>query len=232
MPTPGGEWGAGPRGPIAPGAAAAVGAVAAAAVAVPGGLAWLWGGPATGAAVACLCAVLVGGWIAIQPRRALRARAPVALDSEAAPRLVNVVAGLSGDLRLPAPRLWIVAGEGANAVVGSLGGPAVGFTRPLLESYTRTELEAVVAHCLVRLGEAGLRREALVAALGPLGRSLCPLVDARQDAAVAALTRYPPALASAIRKATPARSQAPFLFVAPPPWHDDPERRAGAAADL
>jgi hypothetical protein len=232
MTPPGGEWGAGPRASHSPGAGVTVAAIAAAAVLVPGGLAWLWGGLAAGALVACLCAVLVAGWIALQPRRALGARAPVALDSEVAPRLSNVVAGLSGDLGVPAPRLWMVAGEGANAVVGRRGGPAVGFTRPLLESYTRTELEAVAAHCLVRLGRVGLRREAVAAALGPLGGRLGPLVDAREDATVAAITRYPPALASAIRKAAPSSIGAPFLFVAPPPWHDDPEQRARAVADL
>ena len=229
---PAGEWVAGPRTPLSFGAVATFAVFGAAAVLVPGGLVWLWGGLALGALVACLCAAAAAGWIALQPRRALGARAPVALDSEAAPRLVNVVAGLSRDLGVPTPRLWRVAGDGPNAVVGRRGGPAVGLTRSLLDSYTRTELEAVAAHCLVRLGREGLRREAVGAALGPLGRKLGPFVDAREDARVAAITRYPPALASAIRKAAPSSTGAPFLFVAPPPWHDDPEQRARAVADL
>jgi hypothetical protein len=201
-------------------------------VLVPGALAWWLGGPAAGASAALLCAVALGAWVAVQPRRAIRARSPVALGSEEAPRLLNVAAGLSADLGIPPPKVWIVEGDGANAVVGRLGHSSVGVTRALLDLYTRTELEAVVAHCLLRLRRPALRREALVAALGPLGRLLCPVVDAQLDAAVAAVTRYPPALAGAIRKATPARGGAPFLFVAPRPWHDDPEHRAVQVADL
>jgi hypothetical protein len=201
-------------------------------VVVPGALAWWLGGPAAGASAALLCAVAVGAWIAVQPRRAIRARSPVALGSEEAPRVVNVVAGLAADLGIPPPKVWIVEGDGPNAVVGRLGQASVGVTRALLDLYTRTELEAVIAHCLLRLRRPGLRREALAAALGPLGRVLCPVVDAQHDAAVAAVTRYPPALAAAIRKATPARGGAPFLFVAPRPWHDDPEQRAAHVADL
>jgi hypothetical protein len=105
-------------------------------------------------------------------------------------------------------------------------------TRSLLDSYTRTELEAVVAHCLLRLARSSLRREGLAAALGPLARSLCPVVGTPEDVRAVALTRYPPALAAAIRKATPARQGGLFYFVARPPWHEDPEARAAVLDDL
>jgi hypothetical protein len=210
----------------------ALGGAVALGVVVAGAFAWWARASAAGAMVALIFIIAVGAWIAVQPRRALRARSPVALRPEDAPRLVNLVAGLSADLGLAAPSLWIVEGDGANAVLGRLRGPAVGVTRTLLESYTRTELEAAVAHCLLRLRRPALKREALAAATGPLGRLLCPVVDARDDAEVAAVTRYPPALATAIRKATPARPGAPFLFVAPLPWHDDPEERAAYVEDL
>jgi hypothetical protein len=227
-----GEWGAGRRPHLSARALGALGAAAALAVLVPGALAWSVGGPVVAAAIVLLSVGVLGAWIAVQPRRALGARSPVALRAQDAPRLVNVVAGLSADLGVPVPSLWVVEGQGANAVVGRLGGPAVGVTRSLLESYTRTELEAVVAHCLLRLRRNALRLEAFAAAVGPLGRWLCPVVDARGDGEVAAVTRYPPALASAIRKASPAEEGAPFLFVAPRPWHDDQEKRAAFVADL
>lgn len=227
-----GEWGAVARRPLSARAVGALGGAVALCALVPGALGWGVGGPAVGAVIALLCLGALGAWVAVQPRRALGDRSPVPLRAEDAPRLVNVVQGVSADLGLCVPTLWVIEGEGANAVVGRFRGPAVGVTRALLDDYTRTELEAVVAHCLLRLRPPALRREALAAAAGPLGRWLCPLVDARGDAAVAAVTRYPPALASAIRKATPATAGAPFLFVAPRPWHHDQEQRAEFVADL
>jgi hypothetical protein len=207
-------------------------ALLAAGGALAAALGWWIAGPLAGLAAAGLYAGALAAWIAAQPRQALRAAAAEPLEAGAAPRLRNLAAGLAADLGVSVPSLWLVSGPGANALVSRAGGPALGVTRQLLETYTRTELEAVVAHCLVRLGASSLRREALAAALGPLGRPLCPVLGAPSDAAAAAVTRYPPALATAILKASPARRNAPFYFVAAPPWHEDPEARAALVADL
>jgi hypothetical protein len=223
-------WGIEPRGAAPSRGVVAICLGLAAVLAGVGAVAWAAGGPGAGAAAVVALGAGLWVWVALQPRRLTAGARP--LDAPAAPRLANIVAGLSTDLGIPTPSLFLLREEGANAYVCRSGGPRLGVTPEVLEGYTRTELEALVAHCLLRLGRSNLRRESLVAALGPLGRPLCPLVGPPEDVAAASVTRYPPALASAIRKASPAPPRAPFSFVAAAPFHEAPEARAALLADL
>jgi hypothetical protein len=177
--------------------------------------------------VACLVVIALQAAWALGQRRLLLAGTVPALADEH-PRLANLASGLAGDLGMSAPRLRVSPKAGANAFV--VPGVLV-VTTDLLSSYTRTELEAVVAHCLVRLRAGGLGWAVGAAATGL--RTAAPRVDAGVDARAAAVTRYPPALASAIRKASPARGRAaPLWFVADAASHSPAEERAGALLDL
>jgi hypothetical protein len=184
-------------------------------------------------ALVCLYAAALVLWLGGAGRRALSAFGARPLEAADAPRLVNLVAGISARLGAEPPSLWLLDKDGPNALVGRAGGPALGVTSALLERCTRTELEAVVTHCLLRLERSPrLAREALASCLGTAARPLLPVVGGPEDVAVAALTRYPPALASAIRKAAPERRFAPYWFVAPEPFDEPPEGRADAVASL
>jgi hypothetical protein len=130
---------------------------------------------------------------------------------------------------MDAPRLYVSDAAGANAFVVP---GAIVVTDQLVAGYARTELEAVVAHCLVRLRDGGLGWGMASAAAGGVA-GVVPRVDPRLDARAAAVTRYPPALASAIRKAAPARGRtAQLWFVANGPSHAPAEERASELLDL
>lgn len=177
---------------------------------------------------------LWGAWV-------LRSVGAQALEGGREPRLSNLAAGLARDLGIEPPRLWVIPSGGPNALVVRVSGSAVATTRSLLEAYTRTELEAVVAHCLVRLRDRRrMRTTGLTVALGlparaarsPAERSLEPegLAD---DLATVSVTGYPPALASAISKAEPVSGRfAPLWFVGVGPSQLAPERRVAELADL
>jgi hypothetical protein len=148
-------------------------------------------------------------------------------------RLLNIVKGLSGELGIDAPSPFVVRGPGVNALVFLHGGhTAIGFTEEALRTYARTELEGVVAHCLVRLDPAsGLDRTALTlgGTFGRCGRG----VDQRDDARAAAVTHYPPALAKAIERSTPATGRYSYLwFLGEPPAHAPAEERIRALSEL
>jgi hypothetical protein len=148
-------------------------------------------------------------------------------------RLLNLVKGLSGELGIETPAPFVVRGRGANALVFLQGGrTAIGFTEDALRTYARTELEGVVAHCLARLDPiSGLDRTALT--LGGTFGSCSRGVDQRDDARAAAVTRYPPALAKAIERSTPAAGRHSYLwFVGEPPLHAPAEDRMRALAEL
>ncbi|HEX2049909.1 MAG TPA: hypothetical protein VHJ34_04655, partial [Actinomycetota bacterium] len=178
-------------------------------------------------------ALAAAAWVALQGRVALRAAGAVPLPAGAAPRLENVAAGLAADLGAPAPRLYRAPGAGANALSCWAGGPALVVTDGLLERYTRTEIEAVVAHCLVRLERRRQRRAALATALGRAGRAVAPVTGGEDDGRAAALTRYPPALAVAIAKAEPRGGRfAPLWLVGDGARGPSPAARADALEDL
>jgi len=185
---------------------------------------------------------MLGAWV-------IRSVGAQALEDGREPRLANLAAGLARDLDAEPPHLYLVASGGPNALVVRSSGSAVAITQSLLEVYTRTELEAVIAHCLVRLRDRRrMRRMGLAVALGrparsPLGRparsfrspapgSLEP-VGLEDDLAAVSVTGYPPALASAISKAEPASGRfAPLWFVGMDPSRPAPERRVAELSDL
>ena len=185
------------------------------------------------AAIAMLVALAaLAGWIGVQGRLALRAADARPLRPGESPRLVSLVRGVSSDLGVSMPGLWVVDTEVANAFVCNALGPSVAIARPLLETFSRTELEAVVAHCLVRIMRRRPRTLQARIALGLVERSSRDHT-AEDDAQTALVTRYPPGLAAAIRKCDPARGRfAPLYFVADVPSVAAPEQRARELLDL
>ena len=154
-------------------------------------------------------------------------------DDEGA-RLRNIAAGLAADLGVPAPELMLMPEGGANAWVRA-GGPGgvLAVTSALLETYTRTELEAVVAHCLTRIHHGDFVYSNLAARWSDLGAGLAPRIGVAHDARAVALTRYPPGLASALGKADGRiRHYAPLWFVADAPSHQPVTERVVAVSDL
>jgi hypothetical protein len=151
-------------------------------------------------------------------RGALREAGAVAVRAGDEPRFKNLADGLAERLALGPVDLFIYDVGGPNAITGRLERPFVCAARSLVSSYTRTELEAVVAHCLVRHKEPP--------------RKWIP-VGYADDVRAAAVTRFPPALASAISKAEPYRGRfAAFYLVAEGPTHRPVEERSGALLDL
>jgi Zn-dependent protease with chaperone function len=179
---------------------------------VSAAIGWGVAGPGWGAVAAAAMAVALWAWVRVQGRLVLRSLRAVKLGPEQAPRLFNIAKGLAGRAQGAVPAMWMIPYGGPNALVCWAGGPCIAVTQSLLEGYTRTELEAVVAHCLVQLRKSAALAEAL--ALGRVGITVTPSDVLWSDAATAALTRYPPALASAITKAQPRADRfAPVWFV-------------------
>ena len=147
-------------------------------------------------------------------------------------RFENLVRGLASQHGLPMPELLVIEEGGPNAVVLTRP-PRLAVTRSLLETFTRTELEAVAAHGLLRLRSSSSGIVQLAAALGRSGSRFAPRVGYEDDVLAAALTRYPPALASAIAKSKPVEgSGGPFWFVAHDASHRHPTERIAALRDL
>lgn len=156
------------------------------------------------------------------------------LADDEAPRLRNIVTGLAADLGVSAPEVYVIAGGGPNAFIRRGGRAGVfAITASLLDSYTRTEQEAVVAHCLLRMQRPDFLYSNLAARWSDLGAGLAPRVGSADDVRAAAVTRYPPALASALDKADPnIKRYTPLWFAAVSPSHEDTVARATAVADL
>lgn len=164
----------------------------------------------------------------------LRRLGAAPLEGGDAPRLENLAAGIAADLGVEPPRLYVLEGGGPNALVAT--GARTGILavrKTLLESFTRTELEAVVTHCLLRLHSSEFVYSNLAARWSDLGAGLAPRVGTADDVRAVAVTRYPPALAAAITKCDAAVTRyAPLWFVADAPSHDPSEERAALVADL
>lgn len=152
-------------------------------------------------------------------RAALREAGAEAVPDGEEARLANLTTGLAGRLGIATVDMFIHdRGGGPNAITGRVDRPFVSIASSLLTTYTRTELEAVIAHCLVR--HRAPAREWI-----PVGYA--------DDIRAAALTRFPPALVSAIRKAESYRGRfAAFYLVAEGPTHRAVEERAAALLDL
>jgi heat shock protein HtpX len=152
-------------------------------------------------------AVLVVGFApGLGERAALRDVGAEPADPERWPRYHNLVNGLCQTAGLPAPRLYVAESEAANAF--SVGRDpqraALVVTRGLLASLNRVELEGVLAHELNHVWSWGARLATLGVALGRVPGLLRLLAPPRRefdaDEGGARLTRYPPGLASALRK--------------------------------
>lgn len=151
-------------------------------------------------------------------RRALKEAGALPVAGSDVPRLHNIASGLGERLGIGSADLYVIENGGPNALTGRTDHPVVAVTRSLLEGYARTELEAVVAHCLVRHREAGRRGV---------------FIGYSDDVRASALTRYPPALAAAIEKAHAYKGRyATFYLVADGPSHRSPKERIEALGDL
>jgi hypothetical protein len=171
-----------------------------------------------GLVIAALLVAAGVWWSTSAPARALKSIGARPVGAGEQPRLMNMVAGLSTDLSIPVPAVCVLEGGGPNAFV--IGGrkPRLGVTTSLLDTYTRTELEAVIAHCLGRIVSAGR------GTVGP--------IHLGDDIRAAALTRYPPALASAFRKAIPQSDRGGARWFVPAEGAADAEDRALEVLDL
>ena len=145
---------------------------------------------------------------------------------------MNLVEGLASDVGMVPPKAWIVESSETNAFSVWNRGGNVAVTRGLLDSSTRTETEAVVAHCLARLrDEKGA--PTYRAALAGLGLGSSETNASYLDARAVAVTRYPPALAAAVEKASPrSGAGASLWFVGEGKAGDSQAARAAALRDL
>ena len=172
-------------------------------------------------------------WVNNQGLLALRHAGAVRCDREQEPRLWNIATGLATDMKTKVPHLFVIEEGGPNSLVCIARGPALAVTKNLLDGYTRTELEAVVAHGLARLASGTVERTMLSVALGPLGTKGLPRVGGNDDVRACAITRYPPALANAVEKAEPRSGRfAAFWFVGVDGGHRDQAERVVAIRDL
>jgi hypothetical protein len=163
----------------------------------------------------------------------LRREKAVRVKPGTSPRLENIVQGLAHNTKLPAPEVWLIHDEAPNALVCFTRRPAIAVTSGLVDGYTRTDLEAVVAHCFVRLAATATPLARTMLALSTISPAFGVPVGDVDDVRAAAVTRYPPALASAVTKASPRSGRgASFWFVADDAMHVPPVQRAAALLDL
>lgn len=194
-------------------------------------------GPIVGPGIMMLINAFLGVafliWAINQGLLALRSTKATLARAEDEPRLWNVVHGVVSDLNAAVPTIYVVEEGGPNALACHARGPVMAVTRSLLDSYTHTELEAVVAHCVVRLLSPDIERAAFGIALGPLGTRAIPRVGTADDVRAAATTRFPPALISAIEKADPRSGRfAAFWFVAEGSSHRAVDKRITTLGEL
>jgi Zn-dependent protease with chaperone function len=131
------------------------------------------------------------------------------------PRATNLLEGLVGRAGIARPELRVYRGP-PNALVVPGRRPVFAISSTALDELSRTELEAVLAHCVVRVG---IRRTA------PVGYE--------DDVRAAALTRYPPGLAKALEKlVAEAGSGAHWFTAADTPSHRPVGDRIAALEEL
>ncbi len=131
-------------------------------------------------------------------------------------RAANLAQGVAKALGMPAPEIWTYAGP-PNALGVRVGRPVVALSTDLLRTFSRTEIEAVIAHLLVRIGH-GDRSD---------------VIGYADDVRTVALTRFPPALSSALEKASPHEGRfAHHYFAATGSSHRPIAERIDALNDL
>jgi heat shock protein HtpX len=165
----------------------------------------LLGGLVAGLAVFAVVGAALVAWPVLAADRLVEASlggrdADASLDA----RLYNLVEGLATTLGVRSPRLVIVEGPGLNAMASGArrGRQLVAVTTTLLSELDLVELEAVLAEVLYRLRHSEVAAETVLVATFGLGRSMVLGADrdTRLDSAAVAVTRYPPALVSALEK--------------------------------
>lgn len=187
-----------------------------------------------GIVAAVIVAVSAAVWGRGQGRMALHRLGALPADPVRHARLLNIVEGLVAQTSAAAPRVMVIGSDMPNALVTRSGGrPVVAVTSSLLDGLVRTEIEAVVAHCLMRAGSDLTTRASVACAFGPLLASVAPAVGYEDDVRAAAVTRYPPALAKALAKLRPAPARfGPMWMVADDAAHRPDDERIEALSDL
>jgi heat shock protein HtpX len=195
---------------------------------VAGVLAGLLGGPVAGvvAAVVIGCALALWARFAGDKLVAARLQGREA-DPRSDARLCNLVEGLSITAGLRQPRTIVVDSPGMNAMVGGTRprNAVLAVTSGLLRGLDRIELEAVLAEELVQIRHNETFAATVLVATFGVGRSKVVRADHDlwADGGAVKLTRYPPALASALEKVESGGSEVTgvprymsHLWLAPP----------------
>jgi hypothetical protein len=224
------DWEAPPPSSVAPGVAAAGAAWISLAA-----IAWLLtesvGGP--GLAAAGLVLLVLAADLLTGGRRVMRNAGARTVEEGSSPRVENVFEGLMERVGPSDARLAEFPSAEPEAFVCHAGRPTVALSRGLIDAFSRTELEAVAAHCLLRLSSRGARRAELACHLRWLSPVVGTVVGLHEDVSAVAVTRYPPALASGLRRSRQARGRwAPLYMVAIHPCHTGRDHRIAALVDL
>jgi hypothetical protein len=193
------------------------------------------------AGIVAAVAVAGGLWLGVvAPRlrgaegRALALVGPTrAADPRGDARLLNLVEGLAPGAGLTRPAVLVIDDEAPNALALGRDGRrgVIVVSTGLLDRLDRMQLEAVIAHLLVQIRDGTSAGATVSLAFRPSRPPAAAPLEATDSRAVT-LTRYPPALASAIEVLAAAGPVAPRhaspvlapLWVVPP---GDP----GAAAE-
>ena len=180
--------------------------------------------------VAAVASIVVDVWLAVlvgvvaglgtfllvlwsAPGVALRSLGARPLPEGAEPRLESVVESICATRGIAEPQLYLVESKAPDlAALGRPDEARLVVTTGALRQLDRLELEGVVARQLAATGE-GLEAATVLVPVGVLagpfgGRLRSRVLDERRMAAVdidaMSVTRYPPALASALEKAAAA----------------------------
>ena len=180
----------------------------------PGIIAGLILGLALGPVIGIVAFIVVGAalatWARLGGDRIVAARVGGRIaDPIVDARLCNLVEGLATTVGLRQPSVFVVESPGLNSLAAGTSS-ARGFlavTSGLLAELERIELEAVVAEQLWRIRHDRALPGTVMAATFGLGRALGldrfafdPDDDSSADQGAITVTRYPPALASALEK--------------------------------
>jgi hypothetical protein len=202
-------------------------------IAAGGLVGWMLAGP-LGAVlgVAGVAGVIAAG--AAAQRRWLLARTGARpMGAGEAPRFINLVQGTAASQGASVPTAMMFDRPDPNAFVWGGRRPVIALSRGAVDGFTRTEIEAVVSHCFVRLTSGAGRVLPMAVLIGRLARRSGPLVTSTEDVVAVAATRYPPALKSAIEKCSPAEGAlAPAFFVSDGWSHMPAADRMRALEDL
>lgn len=181
--------------------------------------------------VALLVAVVdlvVWSWLIVTTgRRILNSVGARPPKGDEAARILNIVEGLAQGETVT---LSVIDDGSPNALVTWAGDAQIAVTTGLAEGFSRTESEAVVAHCLARIRSGEARTTTFQMATG-LPKP--PPVGAPHDVAAVAITRYPPGLAAALEKCDGGSGRWAYAWLAgEPPSHMPTSDRIAALNDL